>query len=472
MLPFLPLLLNLAHNASEAAPDVSEPIHEVASHVIPSHALATWLLSFVDGFLDMIGLKHHQTIEEIIYVAIIIAVAFLIGWAVRVFLLWGLRKLVKLRNSDFTRQLLEQRTMARCSHIIPPVVFMALVPFAFPPHSSLVVWMLRIGGIYATFAFGIGASAIMDFIFVRYNQHENQKNLPIRGVLNLAKGILWIILVILIISILVGRSPAVLLTGLGVFASALMLVFKDSILGFVAGIQMSQNDMLHVGDWIEVPGTPANGSVIDVTLSAVKVRNWDNTIVTVPPYTLVSTSFQNYRGMVDSGRRRITKTLTIDYPTVMPLNQTIINEAVAAYPALKSFVDKLRAEGKTEVNEGGITPVNGTLETNLGLFRAYCYLYLMGRDDISKEETILVRLLDPTNAGLQLQLYCFTTTTAWDAYEGIQSSVVEHITTAAPTFGLGIYSSGSMTVDMDQPEAQATPTSPAASAVAAPDKQA
>ena len=218
--------------------------------------------------------------------------------------------------------------------------------------------------------------------------------------------------------------------------------------------------MLHVGDWIVVPSTPANGTVLDVSLSAVKVQNWDNTIVTVPPYTLVSTSFQNYRGMKDSGARRITKTLTIDVPTVCPLTEALTAKAVGKHPELKEFIDGLRGQGQTEQTDGGLAPVNGTIETNLGLFRAYICLYIRNNPKIAKDQTVLIRLLDPTDTGLPLQIYCFTATTDWDAYEGIQSAVVEHVVTAAADFGLGIYTSSSVSIDLDTETDAATTTMP------------
>ena len=210
---------------------------------------------------------------------------------------------------------------------------------------------------------------------------------------------------------------------------------------------MSQNDMLHVGDWIVVPSTIANGVVLDVSLTTVKVQNWDNTIVTVPPYTLVSTSFQNYRGMSESGARRITKSLTIDLTTVCRLSDEDTDTIVRHYPVLGPFVDKLRKSGQTAQNDGGLTPINGTIETNLGLFRAYISLYVYNHPQISKSEQILIRLMDPDSDGLPLQIYCFTNTTDWDKYEGIQSSIIEHISTAVADFGLAIYSGSTLSVE-------------------------
>lgn len=293
---------------------------------------------------------------------------------------------------------------------------------------------------------GLGLSAIGRFIFFRYNLRENTRNLPIKGILNISLGVIWLVITIIAVSILLDKSPAILLTGLGAFAAALMLIFKDSILGFVAGIQMSQNDMLHVGDWITIPGTPADGTVIDVTLSAVKIRNFDNTCVTVPPYRLVSTSFQNYRSMIDSGARRFTRTIIIDTPTIQRLSAEMLASILSAYPQLKTFVEDLGNGSKKIEASPGLRPINCTVETNLGLFRAYCSMYLMNSPLIDSTGRVLVRVMEPTDKGFPLDIYAFAATTDWGEYEAIQSAVMEHISTAAADFGLAIYSSGSMTV--------------------------
>ena len=416
-----------------------------------SHTVASWLLDIVDGLLNKLGLSHFETGEEIIYLAIVIAAALGIGWVIQKAVVFVLRRLVKMRNNDVGRELLQLRTISKCCHIIPPLVFLALAPFAFDRSQHIISVIERIAWIYVLVCFGIGLCAVLTFAFHHYDVHRNTKKLPIQGVLNLAQGIVWIIIIICAVGVAVDKSPAVLLTGLGAFSAALMLVFKDSILGFVAGIQMSQNDMVHVGDWIVVPGTPANGSVLSITLTAVKVQNWDNTIVTVPPYTLVSTSFQNYRGMSESGARRIDKTFLIDIPTVRRLTPAEVDALVESKPILKSFVDNLRKNNQTAQFDGGLTPINGTLDTNLGLFRAYLCEYVFNNPHIAKNQTILIRLSDPNASGLTLNVYCFTNTTDWDAYEAIQSALMEHITTVCGDFGLAIYTSGSLTVEQGGP---------------------
>lgn len=408
---------------------------------------AHWLLKIIDNGLNALGLEHYKSAEEVIYLAIVIACAFAIAWLVKSVIYFLLRKLVQMRDSEMGKELLQMRTLSKCCQIIPPLVLMAMAPFALEGSHRTLVVIERAAGFYGLIMLAVALGSIMDFAFFHYNTHKNTRKLPLKGMLNVCKGITWIVIGICAVALVVDKSPAMLLTGLGAFAAALMLVFKDSILGFTAGIQMSENDMLHVGDWVVVPGTPANGVVMDVTLTTVKVQNFDNTIVTVPPYTMVSTSFQNYRGMVESGCRRMVKTLIIDWTSVVPVDDAQVDSITEKFPVLKNFVDNLRKAGKTEQNDGGLTPINGTIETNLGLFRAYTCYYIYNNPYINNTQQILIRLLEPTANGLPLEIYCFTATTDWDKYEAIQSAILEHLTTICSQFGLSIYSSSSLTIE-------------------------
>lgn len=390
------------------------------------------------------GLKHDPTIEEIIYVAVIVAVAVAIGWLLRVIILFVSRKVLSMRKTVAAQELIHQRVLTKCSHIIPPLVFLALVPFAFQHGSSTLHYINKFVGIYLAIMFGVGLSAIVTYIWANYDKKANKENHPLKGVANIIKGVVWAIIVIICISILIDKSPMALLAGLGAFAAALMLIFKDSILGFVAGIQLSSNDMLRVGDWIVVPSTIANGVVIDVSLSVVKVQNWDNTVVMLPPYTLVSTSFQNWRGMSESGVRQIDRSVIIDNTSILAATPQLLDSVAAKYPEMKSYIATRRDEvskGETNVWNGGTAPVNGTIDTNLGLFRAYLCQYLLAHPKISNDWNIIVRLMVPDNYGTPLDIYCFTNTTDWLAYEAIRSQIFEHIAASAVDFGIRIFNS-------------------------------
>ena len=256
------------------------------------------------------------------------------------------------------------------------------------------------------------------------------------------QGIAALICGILIVSILIGKSPAILLTGLGASAAVIMLVFRDSILDFVSGIQLSANDMLKVGDWITVPKYGADGSVIEVSLTTVKVQNWDNTIVTLPPYLLVSDSFQNWRGMQASGGRRVKRSVNLDMTSV----KFCTPDMLARYrniDIIREYIDQTEQRVEEYNAAHGIRPgerkINGLHQTNLGVFRAYLERYLRDEVPVNKGMTLMVRQLQPTETGLPMELYFFTDTVVWVDYERIQSDVFDHVLAVIPEFDLRVF---------------------------------
>lgn len=412
--------------------------------IIPTHKVAQWLLVHIHRLLDYVGLEKDQGAEDIIYIAIIVAVALALGWLARKLTLYATKKIMLLRNNDLAQDLMQHHVLMKCSHIIPPLVLLALLPFAFTTDSLFKDIVFKALLIYTVIVICMAACRVVHFTWMRFDKKRNTKNLPLKGIMGTVVGVLWVIAVIICVSILVDKSPVALLTGLGAFAAVLMLVFKDSILGLVAGLQLSENDMLHVGDWIVVPSTIANGIVIDVNLTSVKVQNFDNTIITLPPYSLISSSFQNWRGMVDSGCRQIARSVIFDSDTIVPTTPEMIADICTKFPIIKAYVNKVQTEGKP-IYDPGLTVVNGSLETNLGLFRAYMCQWLINNPAISNDQQILVRVMVPTGEGIPLQLWCYTATTKWTAYEAIQSSVFEHIIAVAPVFGLRLYNNPSGT---------------------------
>ena len=412
--------------------------------LIPSNQVAGWLLVHIHRLLDFLGLEKDHTAEEIIYTAIIVCIALFLGWLIRTIILLGVRKFVMLRHNTLGKELVQHKVLIHCSHIIPPLVILSLLPFAFTEDSLLRTIIFRALLVYTTLVICLAISSVTSFIWLRFDETRNSKNLPIKGVIDTIIGILWFIAIIVCVSIVVDKSPVKLLTGLGAFAAVLMLVFKDSILGLVAGLQLSQNDMLRVGDWIVVPSTLANGIVTDVSLTAVKVQNFDNTIVTLPPYTLISSSFQNWRGMADSGCRRIARSVIIDSDTIVEATPELIETVSSKFPIIKSYLAHIKELGHPDYNPG-LAVVNGTDSTNLGLFRIYMCQWLINNPAISNDSQILVRIMDPNGEGIPLQIYCFTTTTKWTAYEAIQSAVIEHVAVTAQQFGLRLFNDPSGT---------------------------
>lgn len=421
----------------------------IYTSIIPSHSIAVWLLSHIDKLLNAIGLEKYHTIEQIIYFAIIVSVSLGIGWLLQRATLWISEKVAKARKSDLTRDLLAQHTLTKCSYIIPPLVFLSLAPFAFDSTSEALTIIIRCALVLVCLTFAFGLTAIVTFLFTRYNKRANTKNLPIKGILAVINGLIWMLAIIVAVSIVVHKSPAALLGGMTAFAAVLMLIFKDSILGLVSGVQMSQNDMLRVGDWIVVPNTPANGVVLDVTLTTVKVQNFDNTIIMVPPYTLVSSSFQNWRGMSDSGVRRISQAVYINPDSVAAPEPGQIETLVEKYPILKPFVSNLQQANKTIAWDKGVAPVNGTLETNLGLYRAYMTSYLVQNEMIDHTKDLMLYSGPMSPEGIPVNIYCFSVTTQWQAFEAVLSAVMEHAVLAASWFGLEVLSADHLEVDMN-----------------------
>ena len=265
------------------------------------------------------------------------------------------------------------------------------------------------------------------------------KNRPIKGFIQIFQVIFSCVVVIVVVSILIDKSPVNLITGLGAFTAVLMLVFKDPILGLVAGVMISENDMLRIGDWIEMPQNGINGTVTDISLTVIKVQNFDNTIVTVPPYSLVSGSFVNWRGMSDSGGRRIMREYALKLDCIKPCTPEFLERMKAFDEDLAQFITEKQqqaAAGQTVNTDNPAGLVNGTIDTNVGLLRAYMTLYLKRHPFISKDLLLMVRTLAPTENGLPVQIYCFSSNKNWPSYESIQAEIMEHFVSVLPEFGL------------------------------------
>ncbi len=284
-------------------------------------------------------------------------------------------------------------------------------------------------------------SAALDFANEVYNRRPDAGSRPIKGYLQVGKIIVYFASAILIIAALIDKSPLLLLSGLGAMAAVLMLVFKDTILSLVASVQLSSNDMLRVGDWIEMPQLGADGDVIDIALHTVKVQNWDKTITTIPTHRLISESFRNWRGMYEAGGRRIKRSLMIDQNSIRFLDAhevdrlrrfSLLSDYLAEKEAELAGWNKARAERTRDA-------VNARRITNIGTFRAYMSAYLRGRGDLSDKLFLLVRQLAPSENGLPLEIYAFTSSTAWADHEVTQADIFDHLIAILPEFGLRLF---------------------------------
>ena len=261
-------------------------------------------------------------------------------------------------------------------------------------------------------------SILVGFLDV-YSKSEKSRHHPLKGVVQGAQVVLYFIGAIVVTAALIGKSPTVLLTGLGASAAVLMLIFKDSILGLVGGIQLSQNDMIRIGDWIQTTDSSANGIVEEITLNTVKVRNWDNTISTIPPYTLVSTPFRNWRGMTESGGRRIDKRIFLDITTIESCTEDMLADARKNIPLLADYQEET--------------------STNSQLYRAYIVRYLRSQQSVAQSLDLIIAQREPTEYGLPIEVYFFLTEKEWDKFEKIQSDIFDHLIGMASEFGLKLY---------------------------------
>ena len=269
------------------------------------------------------------------------------------------------------------------------------------------------------------------------------RGLPVKTVVQVLKLVLYSVATISVISLIIGQSPSLLLGGLGAMTAVLMLIFKDPILGLVAGIQLSANQMVAPGDWIEMPKYGADGDVLEVALTTVKVENWDKTITTIPTYALITESFKNWRGMSESGGRRIKRAINIDMDSIRFCDEEMLDR-FAKIQYITEYLEKRRHEisgWNAERNVAASDPLNGRQLTNLGTFRAYVVAYLRNHPMIHQEMTFLVRHLSPTEHGLPIEIYVFSRDQVWSNYEGIQADIFDHILAIAPAFDLGIYQS-------------------------------
>ena len=324
-----------------------------------------------------------------IYAALVFAISFGIGIVVQCIVVAAARYVGKHWHAELYGRMNEEHIFTKSARIIPAIIFLILIQFTLSEKASLASWMTRFTWIYIGFVVTDSLCHVANVIWMHVNSRANKRHLPLNGILQLVKGLLWIICVIVTIGILVNKSPTSLLAGLGAFAAVLMLVFKDSILGVVAGVQLSENDSLHEGDWIAVGD--ANGTVIEVSLTAVKVLNWDKTVSTLPPYSLISSGFRNYRNMSQSNTRRIQRSYMVDADSVVECDDEMLEE-FSKLPYMKDWIAKKieqRNQGKVQdaANPEGL--VDGSIDTNLGVFRAYLKMYLDANPNFSKAGVLI-----------------------------------------------------------------------------------
>lgn len=354
-------------------------------------------------------------------IALILLISYIITKLFRHLVIPAVHKITSRTKATWDDYLFNERMMTSFCRMIPPIMFYLLLPFVFNNIPQVLDILLKGCLIYLVITTLMLVNSFLNSLYEISNEHETLRNRPLKGIYQMINLVAIGIGIILIISILIDQNAATILAGLGASAAVLMLIFKDSILGLVAGVQLSANDMLRPGDWITMPKYGADGDVLEVSLTTVKVRNFDKTITTIPPYVLVSDSFQNWRGMRETGGRRIKRSIFIDMTTVH-----FCSEKEKIMFASRGWIDEAQAKPETQV-------------VNLYVFRNYLQNYLRKHPRTHKELMIMVRQMQPTSEGLPLEIYCFSNTTVWLEYEQIQGEIFDHILAVIPEFGLRIF---------------------------------
>mgnify|MGYP000055958800 FL=1 len=351
------------------------------------------------------------------------------------------RILVRLATEEdsWYGALLENKLFHRLSYVVQGTVVHVQAGIWFSDTSSFLRPLIETLCNQWILLFGLLALfSILNTLQDQIIKSTHNKRFPVRGLIQTAKLVACIFVGLLALSVLLDRSPIILISGLGALSAVLLLVFKDPILGLVAGIQLSANEMLAVGDWLEMPKYGADGDVIDIALTTVKVQNWDKTITTIPTYALISDSFKNWRGMSDAGGRRIKRSVLIETSSIRFLDDKLLQHLKKAELLTKYLEDTLNLVENANREKGVDMSIriNGRRLSNIGTFRAYLVSFLKTHPDIHQDMTLMVRQIDPTSEGLPLQIYAFTNTTKWEEYEDIQSDIFDHIFSVLPEFDL------------------------------------
>ncbi|WP_313309791.1 mechanosensitive ion channel family protein [Stutzerimonas nitrititolerans] len=388
------------------------------------------------GWLDW--LRAHPELQTLVACAALIFAAWLSNWIVKRILVRGVYRLLRHARDA---ELQDFGVIRRLSNIVPALVLATGVK-AIPglPEAAVTVVQNVCGG-FIVLTVALALAAVLDIINLLYQRRSDAHLHPIKGYLQVVKIVLYAIATILIIATLIDRSPLILLSGLGAMAAVLMLIFQDTLLSLVASVQITSNDLIRVGDWVEMPQLNADGFVIDIALHTVKVQNWDKTITSIPTKRFISDSFKNWRGMQESGGRRIKRSLFLDQQSVHFLSEEEC-EHLHRFSLLDEYlVEKRRdiAEWNAKLAERGQEPVNTRRVTNIGTFRAYVERYVRSHPGIHQDMTFIVRQLAPTADGLPLEIYCFTSTVNWVPYEAIQSDIFDHLLSILPEFGLRVF---------------------------------
>ena len=353
--------------------------------------------------------------------------------------------LIKKSRIRWDDRLIQYKVIIRCSHLVPIAIIHLYAPVLFATNSTAISAISTIVNTYIIVITLMFIDALLNFLRALWEEAEVGKRYPAKSFTQAAKLVINLIGLVFILAAILGKSPLVFFSGLGAVTAILLLIFKDAILGLVAGFQLSINQMVMVGDWIEMPGRGADGDIIDVSLTTVKVQNWDKTITTIPTYALISDSFKNWRGMSESGGRRIKRAIKLNTNSIKFVDEPLLER----FKHIKVLVPYLEQKlSDIDLHNNSVSSdlaeiINGRHLTNIGTFRAYCIEYLRNHPNIHQDMTIIVRQLAPTENGLPIEIYVFTNTVEWVQFEAIQSDIFDHLFSVLSEFNLEAFQSPS-----------------------------
>ena len=392
------------------------------------------------NFIAGLGMSEMQAIivsrgAAILAVALI---AYIANFIVKRIIVRVMIGVVRRTKVDWDDPLADRGVFTKLSHLAPALVIWAMAPAVFSGSQILITIAKRATDVYMLIIGIMVINAFLDAINDVYQKFEVSKRVPIRTYTQVIKIGLTVAALIFALSIVMDKEPWVFLSGIGALTAVLLLVFKDTLLGFVASIQLVAHGMVRPGDWIEMPKYGADGDVMEITLNTVKVQNFDKTITTIPTYALISDSFKNWRGMSESGGRRIKRSIHIDVNSIQFSTPEMV-EKFSKIEVLRDYIERKQQELRDHNEQKGIDEsvlVNGRRMTNVGTFRAYLIEYLRRHPKIHNEMTFLVRQLQPTDKGLPIELYVFSNDKRWVQYEDVQADIFDHIFASLPEFGL------------------------------------
>lgn len=383
-------------------------------------SLGSWMNEIlIDWGVDP---KLANMFDETIIAVLMIGVSIGLDYLCQAIFVGGMNHYTKRAPHQWNTLLMKRKVVHHLIHILPGILVYYLLPLAFVRGKEILEFSQKICAVYIIVAILFTINGLLLVMLDVYNAKDKQKNRPMKGFVQVLQVLLFFIGGIIIIAMLMDKSPMSLFAGLGASAAVLMLVFKDSILGFVAGVQLSANDMLRIGDWIQLPNGVANGTVEEITLNTVKIRNWDETISTVPPYALVNNSFQNWRGMQESGGRRVNKNIYLDMTTLKFCTPEDLDAIRKNVPLMADY-----------------QPAEGETPTNSQLYRIYIERYLRSLPIVNQDMDLILSQKEPTTYGVPIQVYFFSRNKVWHEYERIQSDIFDHLLVMVGKFDLKLY---------------------------------